>query len=134
MPTFKTTENIFKINGELFDENWMDADKLVLPPTQKWDYKRKLYIEDIDIWEVICEPWNYGVYAAWLPYAEFYMITNQKNFNDKAWNENYIPQFHIETFYGPGSDKEVQQRMSDLGISFIRRKKWVDVEDMWLYE
>ena len=78
MPTFKTTENIVTGTGEYFDENWMDSDTLVLPEREYWDYQRELKIEDINIWKVIAEPWGIGVYAAWDPYAEFYLIRYDK--------------------------------------------------------
>jgi hypothetical protein len=72
---FKTTQNIFKDFGEHFDPNWMDSDSLILPPKKEWDYKRPMQIEDVDLWEVIYEQGgSVGVYAAYNPFAEFYMI------------------------------------------------------------
>ena len=56
---FRSTQNIFSDLGEIFEPNWMDSDKIVLPPNPKWDYSRPLQIEDVDIWEVIWE-------AGWL--------------------------------------------------------------------
>jgi hypothetical protein len=123
MPFFKTTVNIFIDAGEHFDPNWMDSDKLVLPPKTDWDYQREMKIEDVDIWEMLFEG-GYGVYAAWSPYAEFYLI------KPPGW----IPSLDIETFYGPGANKQVMKRMKELGIPFTPNKIWVDNEDMWLYE
>ena len=77
MPFFKSTKDILKSpwEDELFNPNWMDSDKLVLPPSKEWDYSRELSIEDVDIWEVISEMSGpSGIYASWLPYAEFYII------------------------------------------------------------
>ena len=127
MPFFKTTHNIFKDYGEVFDSNWMDSDKLVLPPRTEWDYKREMTIEDVDVWELIYEAGGgRGVYAAWSPYAEFYMIKN-------SWTDT-SNDLKIETFYGPSASKKVQKRAKELGMVLNTNKIWVDDEDMWLYQ
>lgn len=128
MPFFKSTYNIFKApeEDEVFNTNWMDSDKLVLPPTKEWDYSRELKIEDIDIWEVLYEQGGaVGVYAAWCPYAEFYMIR-------VGW---YLEsQGHgVETYYGPGASKNVYKRCKELNINLNINKVWVDEEKLWLY-
>jgi hypothetical protein len=120
MPFFKTTENIFKDHGEYFDPNWMDSNTLVLPPNPKWDYKREMLIEDVDIWELISESNNVGIYAAWCPYAEFYLIN--------------IKDFRTETYYGKGALKKVKKRMKDLRILVPDVQHWIDPNDMWIYE
>ena len=128
MPHFKTTYNLLTKpwEDELFDPNWMDSDHLVLPPTKNWDYQREMKVEDVDIWEVLYQAsGGIGVYAAWTPYAEFYMIS-------KGWNNN--GGFNIETHYGAGSNKEVLKRCKQLNIPLTVNKVWVDPEDMWLYE
>lgn len=123
MPFFKTTENILKDKGEYFDPNWMDSNELVLPPRTEWDYQRNMQIEDVDIWEVIVEA-GYSVYAAWSPYAEFYMFIPTVFFDDSG----------VELYYGKGASKKVMQRMKELGIPVNPKKVWVDAKDMWLYE
>ena len=133
MPIFKSTYNILKRpdEDEVFDPNWMDSDKLVLPPNPEWDYGRPLTIEDVDIWEVLYESSGaIGVYAAWCPYAEFYMITSGwlplqpgQRINDRI----------VETFYGAGAQSEVQLRMVQLNIPLHLTQHWVDPENMWLY-
>jgi len=128
MPIFKTTKDIFKTpwEDELFDENWMDSDKLVLPPKLNWDYARELQIEDVDIWEVIYQQGGgVGVYASWSPYAEFYLIT----LPFFKYREN-----GFETYYGPGAQEAVQIRMRELNIPFSLNEVWVENEDMWLYQ
>lgn len=116
---FRSTENIFKDFGEIFDPNWMDSDKLVLPPTKVWDYSRPLQIEDVDIWEVIWEAGGgWGLYASWEPYAEFYLLNIGGS---------------VETFYGPGCQKSIINRVESLNIPVQLHKIWVDPEDMWLY-
>ena len=129
MPFFKTTYNILVRPGEdeLFDPNWMNSDKMILPPKKDWDYSRELQIEDIHIWEVLYEAsGGIGIYAAWDPFAEFYMFTTgwvPKTMNDRI----------IETYYGPQASKKVKQRADSLDISLQLHNIWVEPEDMWLY-
>ena len=121
MPFFKTTKNIFVDFGEYFDPNWMDSDKLVLPPQKEWDYARELQKEDIDLWEVIWEgAWK--IYAAWSPYAEFYLIMPP-----------YDSGLDIETYYGKNALNKVIKKMEELRIPFSLKPYWVDPEDMWLF-
>lgn len=128
MPFFKSTYNILKKpwEDEVFEENWMDTNVVYTPPTKAWDYKRPLKIEDIDIWEVIYEQGGgVGIYAAWEPYAEFYMLRT-------GWMEEMHGR-GLETYYGPGSHDKVVKRASELGIPLSFNDMWVDNEDMWLY-
>lgn len=123
MPIFRTTYNILKdpSQGDIFDENWMNFNTIQTPPKTNWDYAREMQIEDVDIWEVISEASRgIGVYAAWSPYAEFYMVTNGL---DK-----------IETFYGAGAQKRLKKYLDSLGIRYPQNPIWVDSEDMYLYE
>ena len=133
MPLFKSTYNILKKQDEdeVFNPNWMDSDKLILPPTKTWDYQRELQIEDIDIWEVLYEAsGGIGVYAAWSPYAEFYLLTT-------GWlplKENMrVNDRLIETYYGQGAQQKVMKRAQELDIPLPTFNSWVDPENMWLY-
>lgn len=128
MPMFKTTQNILTTpwEDELWDDNWMDSDKLVLPPNTEWDYKRELQIEDVSVWEVIYQQGGgLGVYASWDPYAEFYLIT-QNHFSLRT--------NAIETYYGVGAQEAVQKRIKELGIPVTANPKWVHDDYMWLFE
>lgn len=108
MPRFKTTEMILKGIEEYFDENWMDTPFLSLPQHEHWDHSRPLQIEDIDLWEVLSEQGGMtGLYAAWLPYAEFYMITVNRNIDS--------------TYYGRGADEYAAKRCDELGIHYPRK-------------
>ena len=135
MPIFKTTLNILKIvdADELYNRNWMDSDTLQLPPggpdnpNLKWDYSREMRVEDVDIWEVLYEAsGGIVVYVAWLPYAEFYMITT-------GWVPKTINDRVIETYYVPNSQSTVYKRATELGIPLPIQQVWVDDTDMWLY-
>ena len=124
---FKSTQNIFKDFGEILEQSWMDSNKIETPPKVDWDYSRELQIEDVDIWEVICEQGGgVGVYAAWSPYAEFYMIRT-------GWQKE-AHGLGIETYYGKGSQKKVQDRMNSMSLPFTVNQTWVDPDSMWLYQ
>jgi hypothetical protein len=139
MPFFKSTYNIFVATDEdeVFDENWMDSDSLVLPPGKDWDYSRELQVEDIDIWEVIYEAGGgFGVYAAWAPYAEFYLITTGSNLKYNKTSSNGLANYTDklwETYYGKNAQKRIQKRMKELKIPFVTHSVYVDNSYMWLF-
>jgi len=139
MPVFKSTYNILTKpdEDEVFNPNWMNSDKLILPPKANWDYAREMQIEDVNIWEVLYEESNgRGIYASWDPYAEFYLITTGLDFkNDIRWINNHPYQNRtFETYYGPMAQSNVYNRAKELGIGPIQvNKVWVENEDMWLY-
>jgi hypothetical protein len=129
MPFFKTTHNIFNSpwEDELWDDNWFNSNKLVLPPNRPWDYKKELKIEDVQIWEQIYfESGGTGLYAAWDPYAEMYLIT--KNLHAKDLKNQYI-----ETFYGKNAGNRAYKKAIDLGMPISINKVWVEDEEMWKY-
>ena len=134
--TFLKTEHILTGEGEYFDPNWFDSDTIVLPPKVDWDYQREMQIEDVYIWEKICEPWEYGVYAAWDPNGEFYILRKETNFHRPGRGFEVVPRlFEFEYYYGAGAQQRLIQRMDQLGI--LRYAKfhttWVEPEKMWLY-
>lgn len=105
MPRFKTTEMILKGVEEYFDENWMNSPINFFPEYELWDYSRPLNIEDIDLWEVLSEQGGMtGLYAAWLPYAEFYMIIVNRNIDS--------------TYYGNNADEYAAKRCEELKILY----------------
>jgi hypothetical protein len=139
MPIFKTTHNIlFKVDeDEYYTENYLDSDKLCLPPWHPWGYEREMHIEDVDIWEVLYEATDgIGIYASYVPFAEFYMIT--PGF-DYKFNPRYVNEFaywykQIETFYGNGAETQVRQRAKELNIPLVINQIWVEDEFAWLYD
>jgi hypothetical protein len=129
MPIFKSTYNILKKSDqdEVFNPNWMDSDTLILPPKTDWDYQREMQIEDVNIWEVISDRGGqWGLYAAWDPYAEFYMIMPGWELLEKGWG--------AETYYGPNASDRAQKRMAELGMPVRSNTMWVDNDKMWLYQ
>lgn len=138
MPQFRSTYNILTKydEDEVHNDNWFDSDKMELPPKGNWDYGREMQIEDVDIWEIINEQTGgIGVYAAWSPYAEFYMLTTGNDYNnDTRWVRG-TPYYHknIETFYGPGAQKKLFRRCKELGIDLAVYKTYVPEDEMWLH-
>jgi hypothetical protein len=128
MPFFKSTHNIFTKpdEDEVFNPNWFDTPFLQLPPSKPWDYKREMVLEDVDIWEQIYyQGGGLALYAAWSPFAEFYLITHHLF----RYKEN-----SIETFYGPLASERAGKRAIELGMPVQFNKIWVSNEEKWLYE
>jgi len=142
VPFFKTTFNILKKcdEDEAHESKWFTEDTLQLPPKIDWDYQRELQVEDVDLWEVLYEEGQgIGVYAAWLPYAEFYMLTTGINYsNDPRYfsRSGDTPYWDrvVETFYGKNAQKRVWARAKELGIPLQLHQSWVETEDMWLHQ
>lgn len=109
MPQFKTNLNIFKDFGdEVWNDNNMDSDKIILPPSPDWSYDRVMDIEDVEIWEVLIERGGgVAVYAAWCPYAEYYIIRHN-------WGED------LEAFYGRFVQPQVLERLDQLKIPYSK--------------
>lgn len=138
MPTFKSTYNILtkQDEDEVFEQSWMDGNTVHLPPTKEWDYKRPLQIEDVDIWEVLHEQGGgFGVYAAWLPYAEFYMVCKGSDLRNESRkiNGSYYQGREIETFYGAGSQQRAYHFAKQIGIDLPVYQTWVEKDKMWLF-
>lgn len=93
MPRWKSTQNILKDYLEVFDENWMNYDRIsqYAPPSPEWTGDRPMRVEDVDIWEVVTEMSGpIGVYAAWCPYGELYVVTNRGRIEQEfsGWKAN----------------------------------------------
>jgi hypothetical protein len=90
----------------------------------------------LDIWEVLYhQGGSVGVYAAWMPYAEFYMITSGPDYRNAPMiidGFQYVNK-NIETFYGPEAQKKVFNRAKELGIKLAIYKNWMENNEMWLY-
>jgi hypothetical protein len=77
---FKTTNNILVDGGEFFNPDWMNHKRISdwLPASPEWKNEKEIKLEDVNLWEVIQEfGGNAGVYAAWDPYTEYYIVTSQ---------------------------------------------------------
>lgn len=103
--------------GELFDESWMNFDRIsqYAPPNPAWSSNRPMRVEDVDVWEVITEMSGpVGVYAAWCPYGEFYIVTNGRSIvaEFSGWNANARLEQYLNANsipYPKGPDVPVQE-------------------------
>jgi hypothetical protein len=125
MAIFRSTAHIFAQGvggvGEIFDNNWSNYNFIKTPPKKNWDYARQLQIEDVNVWEVIYEEsGRLEVYASWDPYAEFYMVVHKKSV--------------VDTYYGAGSQDIIKKILDENGGTYALHKKWVDPDDMWIYD
>lgn len=112
MPRFKTNINVFEDLDEYFIEDWFKSNTLVLPETFFWKRTnlRPMTVKDVDLWEVLFEASTdngfFGVYSAWRPYEELFIITLNKKIiaqflgegsvdkvNDHLKNKNMMPVF-----------------------------------------
>lgn len=101
MPRWKVTEQILNLSkdGEFFDENWMNYDKIwqYAPKPIPWKESRNIKFEDVDLWEVITEiSGPIGVYAAYQPYAEYYVVT--KNWKVIAEFKGILANIELEKY------------------------------------
>jgi hypothetical protein len=133
MYQFKTTKNIFVDHDQYFNQNWFDSDTIITPKKGKWSYDREITIEDVDLWQVIYESGGgIGIYAAWDPMAEFYLMLS--GFKPSIFeNDPNKRQRIFETFYGQNAQEKVKKKAKELNIPLTQNQVWVDPEDMWLY-
>jgi len=109
MPIFKTTQHIFNNpwGPELLDiPTPVSANNL--PNKSNWPGEYLMSIADVKLWEQIYyKTGEIGIYAAWDPYDEYYIIVHNLFINSK---------FGIEEFYGSESVNNVWNRAKELGI------------------
>lgn len=117
MPRWKATEQILHLSkdGEIFDPDWMNYDRIFqyMPDPTPWTAARPPRVDEIDVWEVITEMTGpVGVYAAWQPHAELYVVTRGWRIvaEFSGWNANgRLEQYLIQNSipYPKGPDAPV---------------------------
>lgn len=108
MPTFKNIQDILLTP---WDENFSKENSFYpyLPKSVVWDQIREITISDVTIWEQIYyESGNVGIYAAYNPHSELYLIT---------YNLFFYTNYKFEVFYGDSAAQECYDRAVELGIS-----------------
>lgn len=109
---FRTTKEILSNESLLNDQSTVTSTQL--PPRLDWDYAKKIKLKDVELWdEIYRQPGNIGIYVAWSPYAEFYMIVYEL-FLETSYG--------IETFYGAGAAETVFKKAKKLGITLEVQK------------
>jgi hypothetical protein len=90
-----------------------------------WDYSNSIELIDVYLWEQLYfQPGNIGIYAAYDPHVEFYIIVYNL-FANVAQG--------IETFYGPGANKQVWKSAKRLGIILPIETIWISKKETDLY-
>ena len=109
MPAFKTTRSIFNSPwAEELEDFTTNLKNQPVPPNSPWNESRQIELKDIKLWEQIYySSGNIGIYAAWDPYAEFYMIVFNLLINTPAG---------IEIYYGPTAADDVWLRAKQFGV------------------
>ena len=107
MPTFKNTLDILT-NPWTNEFSKTNVVSNILPTSNKWNEDREIKIDDIILWEQLYyEPGNIGIYVAYNPCVEFYLITYNLFFNSEH---------QFEEFYGDGAAQQCFDRAVELGI------------------
>jgi len=110
MYIFKTTTDILQ-NKWPTDSNFKVDD---LPKKYHWLNEEHPTVDDIDIWEqVYSQPGNVGIYAAWSPFVEVYLI---------VYPQLLDTDYGIETYY---SVEEVLEKAKELNINLPVNAIWI---------
>jgi hypothetical protein len=116
---------ILRTTEDILNTAWLKNTTTVsTPKPDQWHYLREMRIEDVSIWEeVYRQPGNVGIYGAWSPHAEFYIIVYELFLENKET---------IEKFYGVNASKDLWKRATALGIELPMHEVWVDSHNTWL--
>lgn len=108
MPTFRNTLDILT-NPWSDDFSQQNISSRIVPTTTKWPNDSPISISEIILWEQLYyEPGNIGIYVAYNPYADFYLIT---------YNLFFDTEVGFEDFFGSDAAQRCYDRASELGIS-----------------
>jgi hypothetical protein len=102
----------FKQTKEILSNPWQCTSQLTsvnnVPHKTPWDSTTPITIDDIFLWEELYyKPGNIGIYAAWNPYADFYMITYDLFLDTDVG---------IEVYSGPTASEDIIHKALELGI------------------
>jgi hypothetical protein len=100
---------IFKSTHEVFSCPWQHKEDTIMKKTPpKWDKSDPISIEDVVIWEQIYhQPGNIGIYVAWSPNDEFYIVVYDLFANTPAG---------VKTFKGPTAVEDILALAAKLNI------------------
>lgn len=113
-PAFRTLEDIEKSSWE---EPIFDSNSILLPAKTAWAEDRNISIKDVKVWEQIYfHKGTVGIYAAWDPYSDFYII---------VYNLFLGSELSIEEFRGVDAEDQVLSRAKDFGIDLPLNRLWV---------
>jgi hypothetical protein len=115
MIVIKTTDEIFKNVGQ-----GITITTLTDAPAKEHLSNDKFIpnINNVKLWEQIFYKKNYaGIYAAWSPYVEFYILVYEPLIGTE---------YSYETFFGANKNKELISKAKRLNIDLKEQFMWVD--------
>ena len=87
-----------------------------LPPS--WQSPQEITIDDVIFWEQLYfKPGNIGIYVAWNPYTEFYMVVH---------NLYSYTAHGIKTFVGDSAHEKLLNYVAPFKINLEVKKVWVE--------
>lgn len=111
----------FRTLSDIIDSPWedpiFDPTSSLLPPKNSWNKEQEISLDDVKIWEQIYfHKGTVGIYAAWDPYDNYYIIIYNLFASTKST---------IEEFRGKDAENQVLERAKDLGIDLPLNRMWV---------
>jgi hypothetical protein len=111
---------LFKSNKQILDTIWDHTSRVgssTLPHKEPWNSDRVIDVEDVLLWEQLYyQEGHVGIYAAWNPYDEFYIIVHNLFLDSPAG---------IEKFRGVDASDQIYSRAAELGIELSASDKWI---------
>jgi hypothetical protein len=114
MPIFKKTTEIL---SKPWNDNFLNQVH-ELPRKEEWLKSSPATFDDIDTWEQIYyQPGNVGIYAAWSPYVELFIIVHDLFLSQSVG---------VEVFSGDNASENTKYRANRLGIVIPTNTVWVN--------
>lgn len=113
MSIFKSTPHIWSRAWEPSKTQDMVRTSM-LPQTDKWASEKEIQYKDVELWEEIHhEAGNFGVFVAYRPYADFFIIAHYMLANTKYAFEIYR------------DEESVRRRTKELGLGLTEKQVYV---------
>jgi hypothetical protein len=108
---------ILKSTREILDNPWDEClQNAIIPQNVPPQCYELLTFDEIEVWEQIYfDGGNIGIYGAWKPYAEFYIITYNLFMKIPAG---------IEIYQGVDAGSKIWKKASELGIVLPINRIW----------
>jgi len=108
---------IFKSSQEIFSDPWFEKSPNIgtcLPVRESWKKQEPIQISDVFQWEQIYYlPGDLGIYAAWNPYDDFFIIVHDLFLKNSKGIEIFRDQWALIN------------RARDLGIDLEKQEIWI---------
>jgi len=120
MAVFKTIDQIMQNKWNPHSQDIKDYKKFP-KKNLKYSIKEVYSYQDIEVWEELYhKPGNIGIYAAWSPFVECYILVHYLFLDTN---------FGIETYNDENAMDNLVSRAKELGITLSSDNIWVDSID-----